>query len=95
MSAVMSIEPGHAVCPVFSGAVAQLNEAPHAAISARSADKLRRQGLVGGAADALFKGSRFRYAVGVGRKKYGVTRVDSINIPKLGIRLDDTMDLGL
>lgn len=42
-----------------------------------------------GAAD-LFVGM---LSCGLGRKKYNLTRVDSINIVKLRVSLDDTLDV--
>jgi hypothetical protein len=47
------------------------------------------------AANAYSTGTVFVMLGGFGRKKYSVTRVDSINISKLGIRPDDTLSLGL
>jgi hypothetical protein len=47
------------------------------------------------AANRYSTGTVFVTRGGFGRKKYSVTWVDSINISKLGIRLDDTLGLSL
>ena len=49
----------------------------------------------GEAVNAYRTDSVFVMIGGFGRKKYSVTRVDSIDISKLGIRTDDTLSLGL